>query len=61
MLEAGSVEALAADPKKLKEAVVFAAATGALVCQKPGALAGQPTVDEVQELFESSKSWYNFW
>lgn len=50
-----------ANPRTLKEAVVFAAATGALTCTKPGAIAGQPTLEQVQTLFEESKGWYNFW
>ncbi|KAL6762476.1 Ribokinase-like protein [Haematococcus lacustris] len=61
LLEAGSIEALAADPVKLKEAVVFAAASGALTCTRKGAITGQPKLQEVQQLYESSKAWPNFW
>jgi hypothetical protein len=61
LLEAGGLERLLSDPKALKEAVVFAAATGALTCTKPGAIAAQPSLEQVQGLFEESKGWYNFW
>lgn len=36
-------------------------ATGGLTCTRPGAIAAQPTLDQVQKLYEESKSWYNFW
>lgn len=61
LLEAGGLDRLLSDPKALKEAVVFAAATGALTCTKPGAIAAQPSLQQVQALFEESKGWYNFW
>jgi hypothetical protein len=61
LLEAGGLERLLADPLKLKEAVVFAAATGALTCTAPGAIAAQPSLEAVQALFDESKRWYNFW
>lgn len=61
LLEAGSLDALAADATKLKEAIVFASATGALTCTKKGAIDAQPTLDEVKQLYASSKEWYNFW
>jgi hypothetical protein len=61
LLEAGGLDRLLSDPKTLKEAVVFAAATGALTCTKPGAIAAQPSLQQVQALFEESKGWYNFW
>lgn len=61
LLEAGGLDRLLADPKAIKEAVVFAAATGALTCTKPGAIGAQPNLQQVQQLFEESKSWYNFW
>jgi fructokinase len=61
LLEVGSLERLAADPLKVKEAIVFASATGALTCTKPGAIGGQPTLEEVKQLYEESKKWYNFW
>jgi hypothetical protein len=35
--------------------------TGALTCTGPGAIAAQPTLDQVRKLYEESKSWYNFW
>lgn len=34
---------------------------GALTCTKPGAIAAQPDLSQVQKLFDESKSWYNFW
>jgi hypothetical protein len=55
LLEAGGVECLAADPSKLREAVVFGAATGALTCTRPGAIGAQPTLDEVEALVAESK------
>ncbi|KAF8071301.1 FRK1 [Scenedesmus sp. PABB004] len=61
LLEAGGLDRLLADPVALKAAVVFAAATGALTCTKPGAIAAQPSLDQVQALFEESKGWHNFW
>jgi fructokinase len=51
LLEAGGVEQLAADPKRLHEAVAFASASGALTCTRPGAIAAQPTLQEVEQLF----------
>lgn len=61
LLEAGGLDRLLANPRALKEAVVFAAATGALTCTGPGAIAAQPSLDNVDKLFEESKGWYNFW
>jgi fructokinase len=61
LLEAGGLDRLLANPRTLKEAVVFAAATGALTCTAPGAIAAQPTLDKVNKLFDESKGWYNFW
>lgn len=61
LLEAGGLDRLLANPRTLKEAVVFAAATGALTCTGPGAIGAQPTLDRVNKLFEESKGWYNFW
>eukprot|EP00879_Flechtneria_rotunda_P018006 GHRR01018870.1.p1 GENE.GHRR01018870.1~~GHRR01018870.1.p1 ORF type:complete len:261 (+),score=89.91 GHRR01018870.1:579-1361(+) len=61
LLEAGGLDRLLANPKTLKEAVVFAAATGALTCTAPGAIAAQPALEKVQKLFDESKGWYNFW
>jgi hypothetical protein len=34
---------------------------GALTCTKPGAIAAQPNLQQVQQLFDESKGWYNFW
>ncbi|GAX78109.1 hypothetical protein CEUSTIGMA_g5551.t1 [Chlamydomonas eustigma] len=62
LLRANGLEALRVDAKKLKEAVVFAAACGALTTTKKGAIEGQPNLSEAQGLYEISKnSWYNFW
>ncbi|KAF5831723.1 Ribokinase-like protein [Dunaliella salina] len=61
LIEAGNLDALAADSTKLKEAIVFASAAGALTCTKKGAIDAQPTLDEVMQLFGTSKEWYNFW
>lgn len=61
MLQAGGLQPLASSPQSIKEAVVFAAACGALTCTKPGAIEAQPSLQEVQSLFEKSKAWYNFW
>ena len=61
LIEAGGADRLAADPSKLKEAVVFAAATGALTCSGAGAMAPQPTLDAVHAKVEEAKAWHNFW
>lgn len=61
LLEAGGLDRLLSNPRALKESVVFAAATGALTCGGPGAIAAQPTLDKVKKLYEESKGWYNFW
>lgn len=34
---------------------------GALTCTKPGAIGAQPNLEQVQQLFDESKTWYNFW
>lgn len=60
-LQAGSLEAVAHDKQRLKEAVVFASACGALTTTKKGAIEGQPKIEECLELYESSKAWYNYW
>ncbi|GLC55392.1 hypothetical protein PLESTB_000982400 [Pleodorina starrii] len=61
MVEAGGLDALAANPQLIKEAVVFASAAGASTCTRSGAIEGQPTRELVQDLYETSKKWYNFW
>eukprot|EP00775_Hariotina_reticulata_P006497 gene6497-6725_t len=61
LLEAGGLDRLLANPQALREAVVFAAATGALTCTGAGAIAAQPHLEQVEKLFEESKGWYNFW
>jgi len=61
LLEAGGLDRLLANPRALREAVVFAAATGALTCTGAGAIAAQPHREQVEKLFEESKGWYNFW
>ncbi|KAI8472335.1 MAG: Ribokinase-like protein [Monoraphidium minutum] len=53
MLEAGGLEALAADPSRLRDAVAFGAATGALTCTRPGAIASQPELREVEALVDA--------
>lgn len=53
VLQAGGLEALSADPKALRQAVVFASAAGALTCTRKGAIEGQPTLKEVEELYYS--------
>ncbi|MEW5317826.1 MAG: hypothetical protein WDW38_009093 [Sanguina aurantia] len=50
LLEAGSLEQLAADPRAMRAAVVFAAAAGALTTTRPGAIESQPTLGEVRAL-----------
>lgn len=50
LLEAGSPSMLAADPVKLKDAVTWAAAAGALTCTRPGAIQAQPSKQEVDQL-----------
>lgn len=54
MLAAGGPERLAADPSKLRDAVAFAAATGALTCTKPGAIGSQPAQAEVEALLAAA-------
>lgn len=54
MLEAGGPERLAADPSLLRAAVRFGAATGALTCQRPGAIGAQPTLEEVEALLAAA-------
>ena len=61
LLEAGGLDRLLSNPRALKESVVFAAATGALTCTGQGAIRSQPTLEKVNQLFEESKGWYNFW
>lgn len=61
LVEAGSLESLSSNPQKLKEAIVFAAACGALTCTNPGAIRSQPTLEECMKLFEESKQWQEFW
>ncbi|GIL84205.1 hypothetical protein Vretimale_15840 [Volvox reticuliferus] len=61
MMQAGGLDALSANPRLLKEAVVFASAAGASTCTRAGAIEGQPTLEFVQDLYDTSKKWYNFW
>mmetsp|Transcript_13923 Transcript_13923/g.30063 ORF Transcript_13923/g.30063 Transcript_13923/m.30063 type:complete len:192 (+) Transcript_13923:272-847(+) len=61
LIKAGGLEALSCDPAALKEAVVFASAAGALTTTKPGAIEGQPGETQVLHLYESSRTWNNFW
>ncbi len=60
-VQAGGLDALSANPKLLKEAVVFASAAGAVTCTRPGAIEAQPTRELVEALYESSRAWYRFW
>lgn len=49
-LMAGGLDHLVADPDKLRRAVEFATACGAVTCRKPGAIDAQPTLHDVEEL-----------
>lgn len=60
-VQAGGLDALSANPRLLKEAVVFASAAGASTTTRPGAIEGQPTLAQVEELYAQSEKWYNFW
>lgn len=59
MLQEGGLAQLAASPQLLKSAVVFASAAGALTCTRPGAIEGQPSLGEVEALYNSSKALYD--
>ncbi|KAG2424047.1 hypothetical protein HXX76_014868 [Chlamydomonas incerta] len=61
MLQAGGLDAISANPRLLKEAVVFASAAGASTCTRAGAIESQPTLELVEDLFNTSLKWYNFW
>ncbi|PNW73509.1 hypothetical protein CHLRE_13g561850v5 [Chlamydomonas reinhardtii] len=61
MLQAGGLDAISANPRLLKEAVVFASAAGASTCTRAGAIESQPTLELVEDLFNTSAKWYNFW
>jgi len=50
LVEAGGVDALRADPARLRGAVLFAAACGAFTCTGPGAIDAQPTVADAEGL-----------
>jgi fructokinase len=56
MLQAGGLERLASDPAALHDAVLFAAATGALTCTRPGAIGSQPTLEEVEALAAKARA-----
>ena len=58
VLADGGVAAVLASPALLRRAVIFAAACGALTCSKPGAIAAQPTADEVEQLARSQVADY---
>lgn len=45
----------------LLPAVCMRMHTGALTCTGPGAIAPQPSLQQVQKLYEESKGWYQFW
>jgi fructokinase len=50
-----ALRALQSDPSALADAVAFGAATGALTCTRPGAIASQPGLAEVMALFEQGR------
>lgn len=50
MMRQGGLDALVADPEKVRHAVVFASACGALTCTRPGAIDSQPELDEAEKL-----------
>lgn len=54
MLLSGGLDALVADPGKLQRAAQFATACGAAICRHPGAIEGQPTVAEVEQLLAAA-------
>jgi fructokinase len=54
MIVSGGLDALVADPAKLLRAAQFATACGAFVCRSAGAIEGQPTVREVEELLQAA-------
>ncbi|KAF5835869.1 Ribokinase-like protein [Dunaliella salina] len=60
LLQAGGLDALAADATKLKEAVAFGSAAGALTCTRKGAIDGQPSLDEVMQLYDSAQKQANW-
>lgn len=51
-----ALRALQSDPGALADAVAFGAATGALTCTRPGAIASQPRLEEVMALFEKERN-----
>ena len=55
------IDALVDHPLERIIAVVFASAAGASTCTRAGAIEGQPTLELVEDLYEMSKKWYNFW
>jgi sugar/nucleoside kinase (ribokinase family) len=55
LLQAGGLEALQADPDKLRGAVEFGAACGAFTTTGPGAIAAQPTYKQAEELLKSAE------
>ncbi|KFM26794.1 Fructokinase-1 [Auxenochlorella protothecoides] len=50
MLASGGLPALLADPEKARASVEFATACGAFTCTQPGAIGGQPTLEQAKEL-----------
>lgn len=40
---------------------MFASAAGASTCTRAGAIESQPTLELVEDLFNTSAKWYNFW
>jgi len=50
MLMSGGLQELVADPDKVRRAVQFATACGAVTCMRPGAIDAQPTVSQAEKL-----------
>ncbi|KDD74184.1 pfkB family carbohydrate kinase [Helicosporidium sp. ATCC 50920] len=55
MMRLGGLEALLADPEKIKKAVRFGSATGALTCTRQGGLNSPPDLEEVEACLATSK------
>ena len=53
-MQFGGLSALQADAGKLQSAVEFAAACGAFTTTRPGAIAAQPSQEEVEQLLNTA-------